>query len=187
MMSKPVRWALGLTLLGTAAVSFLPDDEATPAGAQRPAGAAAATRSQRTAPGPATALTRAAAALPAGWPAGPQARDEGDPRHLPAPALAAWSESPSRKDAAVVARAASAVVAPPPVVVQRPQAPYRLIGLVEEGGVVRALLLADQKTLVVAAGEAIDTQWRVESIVGREVTLRTLDGTDSQTLSFKPA
>jgi hypothetical protein len=186
MLSKPVRWALGLTLLGTVAVTFLPDDDPTPDGAHRPAGAAVATRSQRTMSGPSTAPTRAGAALPAGWPAGPQARDEEDLRQLPAPALAAWSELPGRKGAPVVASAAGAP-ASAPVVVQRPQAPYRLIGLVEEGGAVRALLLSGQKTLVVAAGEAIDNQWRVESIAGREVTLRTLDGTDSQTLSFKPA
>jgi hypothetical protein len=173
--------------MGTVAVTFLPDDDATTsAGAPRPAGVAAATRVQRTAPGPSTATTRAAAALPAGWPIGPQARDERAPRNLPAPALAAWSELPGRKVTPVVANAASAL-ASAPAVVQRPQAPYRLIGLVEEGGVVRALLLAGQKTLVVAAGEAIDDQWRVESIAERGVTLRTLDGADSQTLSFKPA
>jgi hypothetical protein len=107
---------------------------------------------------------------------------------IPPTATAAWAdprqEPPEAlRKAAIVAQvpAASAPAVAPPLPA------YALVGLVEDGPVVRALLVLGPKTVVVGAGETLEGPWRVESVSNQTVTLRTQDGAFRQILKFKPA
>lgn len=174
MPSRRLRWALAAAVAATVAVAWLPDDEVAPP-------RAAASSRPRAAP---TAAGAASAGVGA-WPARP-VRVAAARRDDPAPnALAAWGDPRGRSPAAVAAATATVSVAP---AASGPPAPdCTLVGLVEDGGRVSALLLSGTATLVVGAGDAVDANWRVEAIAGRSVTLSTADRAHRTVLNFKPA
>ncbi|CAD5373514.1 conserved exported hypothetical protein [Rubrivivax sp. A210] len=170
--SRPLRWALAATLLSSAGVALLPDDEVAP-----PTRASAAP-----AAGPVPATRQAAAAVDPGPKTWPRVVLRNAPPPLPRlrpEALAAWGDA---RPPALAPTAAAAASAPPP----EPPPPWTLIGLVEEGGSVSALLLEGPNTRLVRAGDALDGRWRVEAIAGRRVTLARSDGSARHVLNFKP-
>ena len=180
-LSTPLRWALALALLGTALVSWLPEEEVAPPSARgKLAG--------RPAVGTASDTRPRAGALP--WPAGPAARDDQPLPQVAALAAAAWAEggstrSGAERGSAAATAAATAASAPTSLLPAPP--PYQLIGLLDEDGRVRALLQAGPRTLVVAEGDTLDAGWTVERVAERSVTLRAADGDTRHTLKFKPA
>ena len=71
-------------------------------------------------------------------------------------------------------------VAPPPPV---PAFPYQLIGHLDDG-VPQALLSDTSRSFGVKAGDAIDDQWRVDSVEAQGITVTWLRTGARKTLSF---
>lgn len=75
----------------------------------------------------------------------------------------------------------AAASAPP----QPPPFPYALIGRVDDGSAVHALLSSPSQTLGVKAQDVIDGQWRVDSVDARGLTLTWLPGGQRKTVAFR--
>lgn len=78
----------------------------------------------------------------------------------------------------------------PPAIVPPPQAPpfpYTLIGRIEDGGIVHALLGGPDRTLGVKVQDIVDGQWRVDTIGAGSLSLTWLPGGQQKTLSFRPS
>lgn len=102
-----------------------------------------------------------------------------------APALAAWGPplSPPAPPSALPSIAAEAI----PPVPQPPPLPYTLIGRLEDGGQVMALIAGPTRTLSARAGDILDGQWRIDSIQSNAVTLTWLPANVTQTLGYSPS
>lgn len=134
---------------------------------------------------PSAAAPRPTAAPPAPWPAPPQRQlDWAGGPDWPAE-RAGWAPPappppPPPPKPVAVAAAPAVAPAPPPA----PPFPYQMIGRLEEAGLTRVMLSNAQRTLVVQAGDAVDTQWRVDEVQARAVTLTWLPTGQHVTLSF---
>ena len=96
------------------------------------------------------------------------------------PALAPAPTAPVAPPAPAIAVAvAIAAAAPPPV----PAFPYQLIGRLDDG-VPQALLSDTSRSFGVKAGDAIDGQWRVDSVEAQSITVTWLRTGARKTLSF---
>jgi hypothetical protein len=127
--------ALGISLAATAWVSR--DDEPDTVAVAKPHRAVTAATAAADWPGP-------AASARTDWPAlDPQAR-------------AAWGEAPPAPPPPVQAEPASAPPSAPPF-------PYQFVGRMTDS-LPRAVLNNAQRSAVVAAGEVVDGQWRVDAI-----------------------
>jgi hypothetical protein len=153
-----------------------------------------ATRERAAAGGPARADDRPRAATPAArrapdpapaaWPAERAARGS-QPWPFDAERAAAWVPPPPPVIAVPVVQVAPEVQAPLAPVA--PPFPYTMIGRVEDGNVVHAMLGSAQRTLAVRAQDVIDGQWRIETIGGNALTLIWLPGGLRQTLLLRPS
>ena len=161
-LSRPLRFALIATLVATLAVAMMAEgDDPGPVQPAKPARAAAA--------------RKAAASPPVAWP-------------VPLREGMAW-EAPT--DQAI---AAWTVVRPPPpppkpagsAPPSAPPFPYVLIGRIEDGGVMRALMSGAARTVDAKAGDIIDGQWRVEDVRADGLDLLWMPGGLRQTLSYRP-
>lgn len=121
------------------------------------------------------------------WPPPPAARAS-EAWAFDAQQALAWSAPPTPAAPPPVAVAppapAAAVVAATP---QAPPFPYLLIGRIEEGRSVHALLSGPAQTLGVKVEDVIDGQWRVDSIDGRGLAITWLPGGLRQTVLFRPS
>lgn len=102
-----------------------------------------------------------------------------------APALAAWGPplSPPAPPPALHTIAEDAI----PPVPQPPPLPYTLIGRLEDGGQVMALIAGPTRTLSARTGDILDGQWRIDSIQSNAVTLTWLPANVTQTLGYSPS
>ncbi|CAM4127841.1 hypothetical protein [Roseateles saccharophilus] len=150
--------ALGLSLAATLWVSR--DDEADTAAVARPRHAISAT------PTPASAM--------ADWP-GPAASARADWPALDPQARAAWGETP------LAPPPAQAEAAPPPP--SAPPFPYQFVGRMTDSRP-RAVLNNAQRSAVVAAGDVVDGQWRVDAIEAGGLRLTYLPLGLAQFVSF---
>lgn len=146
-------------------------------------GVALAPRAAAGRPVAAPALPAATSNAPLAWPAAPRPRP-------PWPRVAgvqAWGPAavPAAAQAPVplAAEAAPAPAGPPPA----PPFPYTLIGRVEDGPLMQALLSSPRRTLGVKAKDVIDGQWRVDAVDARGVTLTWLPGGQALTLAMRPS
>lgn len=119
------------------------------------------------------------------WPAPPAARGS-EPWAFDAQQGQAWSAPPAPAAPPPVAvappaPAAAAVAAAP----QAPPFPYVLIGRIEEGRAVHALLSGPVQTLGVRVEDVIDGQWRVDAIDARGLAITWLPGGLRQTVLFR--
>ncbi|MBL8480925.1 MAG: secretion system X translation initiation factor, partial [Rhodocyclaceae bacterium] len=73
------------------------------------------------------------------------------------------------------------VAAPPPRPVP-PPLPFRYVGRLVEDGVARIFVLRGNATLMVAAGQVIDDQWKVERIGAGDVSFIYLPLGESVTM-----
>lgn len=129
------------------------------------------------APVEAVAPQRRATAAPAPRPAASTDTAEPPPRapwpELADAARAAWGPPPPPPPppAPVVAAAPSA----PPV----PKFPFRWIGRLVDGGRTLALLSGDERSFGVAAGEAVNEQWRLQRITDQRLEVTWLPTGDT--------
>lgn len=136
------------------------------------------------APSSSTASSRESIAV-VPWPAPPTTRAS-EAWSFDAERALAWSAPPPPAPPPAVAVALPAPVAP--AVATAPQAPpfpYALIGRIEEGPAVHALLSGPTQTLGVKVQDVIDSQWRVDAIDARGLALTWLPGGLRQTVSFR--
>lgn len=152
----------GLILAGAATAAVLLEERLAPSGPAPKAGApAAAASAARTAPGPFAALpSREAMGRPAGEPFGSHAR----------------TPPPSR-----------AAIAPQPVAPSAPPMPYRVAGLVVQGGATQVVLAKGDRVITVREGETLDDGYRVEAIKSDSVTLVYLPMNARETLPLVSA
>lgn len=120
------------------------------------------------------------------WPAAPAARDE-QAWPFDARLARSWVPAPAAVVVAPLRPAAAASGSAGPAVAPAPPFPYALIGRIEDGGAVHALLGGAQRTLGVRAADVIDGQWRVDEIGAAGLTLTWLPGGQRQTLAFRPS
>jgi hypothetical protein len=118
------------------------------------------------------------------WPAPPPARSQQPWGFNPALARA-WTPPPPPPLPKTVPVPVAMPTAPPAI--QAPPFPYTMIGRIEDGGVVHALLGGPSRTLAVKEQDVVDGQWRIDAIVGQGVTLTWLPGGQRQDLSFRPS
>jgi hypothetical protein len=178
-MNRRVVMAVALlaTLGATAWLSGeAPDDEV---GLAREPRAGSETRSR-----PEPSAFRTARAPEVAWPA-PPARRASEAWPFDAERAQAWvvpppppPPPPPRPVIAAPLAAASAVPQPPPF-------PYTLIGRIDDGSAVHALLSSPTQTLGVKALDVIDGQWRVEAVDARGVSLTWLPGGQRKTVAFR--
>ena len=173
MKRGPVLVATLLATLAAAAWLASRDDE----GAVE---IAASGRTGRDAPRPPP--RRIDATAPA-WPR-PAAVRASDPWPFDAALARAWVPAPP--PAPAVTRAAP-LAQTAPAVPQAPPFPYTLIGRIEDGSQVHALLGSPLRTLGVKVQDVIDGQWRVEAISASSLTLTWLPGGQRQDLPFRPS
>lgn len=158
--------------LGVAVQEDVPDDDGV---ALAPRAAAAR---------PVTVATAAvASSAPLAWPTAPRPRP-------PWPRVAgaqAWG--PEAVKVAAPPPITQAAEAPPPPAgpPAAPPFPYTLIGRVEDGPLIQALLSSPRRTLGVKAKDVIDGQWRVDAVDARGVTLTWLPGGQALTLAMRPS
>ena len=127
-----------------------------------------------------------AAAAPPTWPAAPQPLpDESWPEDRER--LAAWSVPAPPPPVVRATLVPVALPPPPPPVPQAPAFPYTLIGRIDDGSQVRALIEGARATLGVKAEDVIDGQWRVEAILPSGLTLIWLPGGQRQLLVYRPS
>lgn len=182
--------ALTLLLVGWVALNDDPsahDGEATPRRAASSARVADGTPPSATARRARTATEDERASV-APWPRSPA--DAVRPAWPPAAASAlfAWDSSPQAAPALASAPppAPSAPDEPPPAP-QAPPLPYTLIGRLDDGGQVMALLAGPTRTLSARTGDVLDGQWRVDSIQPNAVTLTWLPANVIQILAYRPS
>jgi hypothetical protein len=120
---------------------------------------------------------------PAAWPRAPVARSR-EPWPFEVSRTRAWSVPTA---AATAPRGSVATAPSAPSLPQAPMFPYALIGRIDDGSTVHALLSGSQRTLGVRLHDVIDGQWRVDAIGSRDMTLTWLPGGLSQTLAFRPS
>lgn len=160
--------ALAASLAATAWVTVQDEPAAAPAPARRLAGSGAAKAAEWPAPVPASRPD---------WPAAePLARRAWGEPALDAPAMAAPTDGPA---AAQAAADPDTEPAPPPF-------PYSLVGRMSDGQT-RAVLDGPSRSRIVAVGDVIDGQWRVEAIEPAGLRLRHLPDGPTQTLPFSPS
>lgn len=170
-------WAVLLATLACSAWLATQDDEDAVALARKP--------------GPREAVPASSGLVVANvaWPPPPAARAS-ESWAFDAQQALAWSAPPAPAPAA----ASQVVAAPPapvvPVAAATPHAPpfpYVLIGRIEEGRAVHALLSGPAQTLGVKVEDVIDGQWRVDAIDARGLVVTWLPGGLRQTVLLRPS
>lgn len=178
-----------LTLAATVWAALQPDEHApTPIGRTEDAVPARAPdtrrREKQAAPAP--------VARPLSWPDSSHLETRIPWRAALPQGVAAWSGAPppaTRPAAPAGPVAPAAPVAPPsPAIAVAtsppvPAFPYKLIGRLDDG-VPQALLSGPTRSFGVKAGDAIDAQWRVDSVEAQSVTVTWLRTGARKTLSF---
>lgn len=173
MMRRAGLWSVLLATLAGSAWLATQEDEDAVALAREPV------------PGEAVPASRVPVATTA-WPAPPAARAS-EAWTFDAQQALAWSAPPAPAAppppvaAAPPAQVAVAVAAAP----QAPPFPYVLIGRIEEGRAVHALLSGPAQTLGVQVEDVIDGQWRVDAIDARGLSITWLPGGLRQTVLFR--
>lgn len=184
--------ALALLLVGWVALN---DDPAGGDGSAEPPQRRAAA-SARVADGvpsaAATRRTRAASlederALSAAWPRSPADAVRAAWPTASAPALLAWGAPPQADPSSASKPPAPAAPDEPPPAPQAPPLPYTLIGRLDDGGQVMALLAGPTRTLSARSGDVLDGQWRIDSIQPNAVTLTWLPANVIQILAYRPS
>lgn len=175
MKLRRPMWVALLATLSAAAWLAMQDDEA--------GGVELARSSRADGVVPVPARRPAAKAAP-DWPRTPAMRGSEPWPFDTAQALSWVPRAPPPPPAPPPAAPAPPAVAPAP---QAPPFPYTLIGRIEDGGIVHALLGGADRTLGVKAQDVIDGQWRVDTIGASNVSLTWLPGGQQKTLSFRPS
>lgn len=185
------RWlmaVLALTLLLVGWVAWTDDDSAADgADRARPRGSAPhgaaepSTSAARRAPADGAADDR----LSMPWPSPPAEAVRPVWPVADASALAAWGPPPAPTAPPAAAHSIAEEDIPP--VPQAPPLPYTLIGRLEDGGQVMALIAGPTRTLSVRTGDILDEQWRIDSIQSNAVTLTWLPANVIQTLAYRPS
>jgi hypothetical protein len=102
-------------------------------------------------------------------------------------AAAAWGSAPAPAAPPVAtAPPAEAEAAPPPPLPAAPPFPYRLVGRLSDAAT-RAILDGPQRSAVVAVGDIVDGQWRVDAIDATGLRLTYLPLGQAQHIPFAAA
>ncbi len=179
-VSRPLQWVLGASVVATAVVALLPDDEAAPAVARAPA----PPRLLPVVPAPvavrwpsadvADAIDATAASdARADWPA------------VSSLALQAWgmpAPAPPTPPAAPPPSRLAELAAP-----QAPPFPYTLIGRIDDERGPQLLLSGPLKTIAARVADVIDGQWRVDAVESGSATVTWLPGALPQIVTYLPS
>lgn len=108
-----------------------------------------------------------------------------DISRLERPAAAAPASDPFAKRS-FGASAAAAQQAPAPARPEAPELPFRYMGKVIEDGKTEILLLRGDEHFVVAAGQKIDNEYRLDKVTASALTITYLPMKTKQTLELTP-